>query len=392
MALYLIKLSPIGGFFFGGENTFGKNGKDQERRGNYLVHSTKFPQQTTILGMIRKELLIQSGTFKESFKDYTEEDKKKINSLIGSSSFKIEGKDKNSNNFGLIKGISPIFIINEKNEIIVNLPKDQSHANESEYIPFKLYEVKDKVTGEAKGKSSISNKKLYTLKTEYNNNLYEYDAKNGLYNKFVNIETKYIMDEDDIFTAITRVGNQKNNHNDPNKEDGFYKLTSYNLKNNNSFAFVIDCDFNLKNSIITMGGLQSTFRMTCEKLDEQNNKKSIDMWIEENIGKSKFFTEVFKNNDNKIIFISPSYLDRKGRDIPDFSIVTNINFRNMETTLKSNGRVEWTNKKYNFIDRGSVFFIDENKEKKINQLLEENKYMRKIGYNYFVRGEYKNEK
>lgn len=141
-----------------------------------------------------------------------------------------------------------------------------------------------------------------------------------------------------------------------------------------------------------MGGLQSTFRMSCEKLNKQSNNKSIDMWIEDNISKSKFFTEVFRNNDNKIVFISPSYLNRKGRDIPDFSIATNITFRNMETTLGRNGRVKWINKKYNFIDRGSVFFIDEDKEKKVTHLLEENQYMRKVGYNYFIRGEYKNEK
>lgn len=384
MALYLIKLSPIGDFFFGGENTFGKSGNDKNRRTNYLVHSTKFPQQTTILGMLRKELLIQSGIFKESLEEYKPEDIKKMKELIGNSSFKIEAKDNTSNDFGKINGISPIFFINEKEEIILNLPKDQSHANKKEYIPFNLCKVD--------GKSSLSNRKLYTLKAEYNNTTYKYDAKNGLYNKFVNIETKEIMNEDDIFTDITRVGNQKNNHKDSNRDDGFYKLTSYNLKKNINFAFVIDCDFNLENSIITMGGLQSTFRMSCEKLNKQSNNKSIDMWIEDNISKSKFFTEVFRNNDNKIVFISPSYLNRKGRDIPDFSIATNITFRNMETTLGRNGRVKWINKKYNFIDRGSVFFIDEDKEKKVIHLLEENQYMRKVGYNYFIRGEYKNEK
>ncbi len=54
---YLITLTPLEPFFFGGNITFGKF-KDKEKS-TYLVKSRYFPQQTALLGVIRKEMLIQ---------------------------------------------------------------------------------------------------------------------------------------------------------------------------------------------------------------------------------------------------------------------------------------------------------------------------------------------
>ena len=52
MTTKLIKLTPLGEFFFGGDVTFGKANKR-----SYYVQSRRFPQQTTLLGMLRYELL-----------------------------------------------------------------------------------------------------------------------------------------------------------------------------------------------------------------------------------------------------------------------------------------------------------------------------------------------
>ena len=48
----LIQLAPLSDFFFGGEATFGQ-GQNQ----HYFVRSNPWPQQTTLLGMLRYELL-----------------------------------------------------------------------------------------------------------------------------------------------------------------------------------------------------------------------------------------------------------------------------------------------------------------------------------------------
>jgi CRISPR-associated protein Cmr3 len=55
MAKYLIKLYPIDRYFFGSDVTFGADNS------NYFVRSVYFPQQTTLLGMLRYYLLLQNN-------------------------------------------------------------------------------------------------------------------------------------------------------------------------------------------------------------------------------------------------------------------------------------------------------------------------------------------
>ena len=56
---YKVTLTPLEPYLFGGDNTFGKIG-DKEN-GTYLVKSRQFPQQSAILGMLKKEIMTQSG-------------------------------------------------------------------------------------------------------------------------------------------------------------------------------------------------------------------------------------------------------------------------------------------------------------------------------------------
>ncbi|MCS4454093.1 hypothetical protein JTT00_01775 [Clostridium botulinum] len=57
MSKYLVKLKPVDSFFFGGEKVFDfYDGKKPLK--NNIVKSREFPQQTSILGMIRKEILV----------------------------------------------------------------------------------------------------------------------------------------------------------------------------------------------------------------------------------------------------------------------------------------------------------------------------------------------
>jgi CRISPR-associated protein Cmr3 len=55
---FKITLTPLEPFIFGGDNTFGKLG--DKDGGTYLVKSRQFPQQSAILGMIKKQIMTQS--------------------------------------------------------------------------------------------------------------------------------------------------------------------------------------------------------------------------------------------------------------------------------------------------------------------------------------------
>ena len=108
---YLIQLKPLTPYFFGGENTFGYN---VEKNESYIIHSMLLPQQTSILGMIRKKILDEESNashsqfkLKEDFK-YPQEEWSIIDKRIGTDSFDLK---KTKQSFGHIKSISPVFII-----------------------------------------------------------------------------------------------------------------------------------------------------------------------------------------------------------------------------------------------------------------------------------------
>lgn len=122
MKKYLVRLKPIDTYFFGGKNTFGEGDNK-----TYLVESRAFPQQTTLLGMIRQEILILKDIYKENWSNYSKYDRetgKKYKTLmennIGKNSFSINGGQQN---FGIIKGLSPVFLA-KNNQFFFKLPLD----------------------------------------------------------------------------------------------------------------------------------------------------------------------------------------------------------------------------------------------------------------------------
>ena len=102
---YLVELTPVGNYFFGSERTFNSTDKatNESRITNYLVRSRMYPQQTSLLGLIRYVLLLKNGKL-----NGTIEEKAK---LIGQKSF--QGMEAASNvKWGIINTISPLFLKN----------------------------------------------------------------------------------------------------------------------------------------------------------------------------------------------------------------------------------------------------------------------------------------
>ena len=110
MSKYLVTLTPIGKFFFGGDMRFGING-EKEEFSSYIIESLKMPQQTSLLGMMRFLLLSNSSLFDIDGNVITGEDGN-VKNLIGAGSFAVTGDGK-SNTFGKIKSLGPCFVYNK---------------------------------------------------------------------------------------------------------------------------------------------------------------------------------------------------------------------------------------------------------------------------------------
>ena len=107
---YKISLTPLGRYFFGGDMTFKVANRSQynEQYGSYIIRSNQFPQQTSLLGMMRFLLLSNhTGAFNKDTHKITST--QEAGKLIGPRGFVITDEYE-KNNYGLIKNISFCFL------------------------------------------------------------------------------------------------------------------------------------------------------------------------------------------------------------------------------------------------------------------------------------------
>lgn len=324
---YKITLKPLQPFLFGGDNTYGKIG-DKEN-GTYQTSSRYYPQQSAVLGMLKKELMIQKGLLTRKIRgewvDKPRSEEAKV--FVGSEKFDITKKE--PQNFGVIKNISPIFLQNEKHIIIkvANLKK------------FPLEKIGDN----------------YLLK--------DFTAKDDMFDNYQSLDAKNSYESEDIFKPINQTLNQKQA-----SENSLYKKTSYLLKEGFSFGFFLECDYELKNSIITLGADRSSFALEVQKSEE-----------------------TFEYKNEHIVLLSDSLITLPLQGNCDFAITSEISYQNIIhkkgvqkdklTTLNSFKKSD----KIYLYEKGSVII---NPSQALLDNLN-NKNLQQIGYNIYTTGENK---
>ena len=132
MKTCVVTLAPLEPYFFGSDKTFSFNKSDRTRN-NYYIRSLESPSPTTILGMVRHELLKQAGHYSPSFQ-YTESQLADNARLIGKESFSLAQSDMQS--FGVIQSISAVHLMHD-GSIYWPIPGDHNKSDDS-YAPIKL--------------------------------------------------------------------------------------------------------------------------------------------------------------------------------------------------------------------------------------------------------------
>ncbi len=310
---YLVRLTPIDAYFFGGEVTFGDNKKQ-----NYLVKSNYLPQQSALLGLMRYEILRQNdmlfviGKAKEG----TEE-------LIGAKGF--DPKEPQSS-YGIIKRISPIFIENQ-GVYYTRMPLDAG-------INVTLDDKKQKAYYNGTPKP-LPILKGYDYKN-YDN--YCYWCSNNISNK---------IKESEIFIETERIGIQKNKI-----DDAFFKQTLISLKEGYNFVFTVDIDNKLKEetTIATLGGNQSRFKLGITECRPTEN-------IHQVFDFCTYFAPLA--NENRILLLGDAIIPDATRDKIDFIWGNCIENRYIVSKVADGHSWEKptkTNALYHLQSRGSVIF------------------------------------
>jgi CRISPR-associated protein Cmr3 len=311
---YKITLTPLEPFLFGGDNTFGKIG-DKENS-TYLVKGRQFPQQSAILGMLKKQIMIQSGVLTRKVRgEWVDKNiKNKAIKLVGNEKFSMTLKE--LQNFGLIKKISPIYLQRKDERFIKKVNIDS-------------FTYQDKL-------------------------LKGYNLKQDIYDNFISTDGCKRLRSKHIFKPIEQTGNKIGG-----EDNSLFKKTSYLLKHNFKFAFYLECEYELKDSIITLGADGSKFKMEVFQSDEKLD---------------------YKDKNGYLTLLSDAYITVSLKGNCEFAITSEISYQNLQNKKHSTIKNEFKKStKIYLYEKGSVFINPE--DELINNL--NNRNCQKIGYNTY---------
>ena len=380
MSQYLVKIKPIEQFFFGVEK-IGNLGN----RKSYFLQTAEFPQQTSILGLLRHILLLNI-------------ENKNLPELIGEQSFSSDNK----NGYGIIENISPVFIIDKNNVHFFIQPSDwqfqyvENHlncktsygVNKKDFIPqLSGYDAKKSIEPYLIGSNGDSVPLWYNSKTG-----------KGVLRKCVNPGTqknpeRFIENDDE------------NSDEDKNaaKKEAFYLQEFLYMEKEYSYACLVslntsdDTDKILKehNAVVPFGGERSAFQITFEKIDEH-------VLVKDYINNKQC-----KRACWKIELLSDAYVSSEILKFTSFAISDSVGFRYINTTIKTEnyskiltkqekmekqkesgglGKHAYFSNQFQLLKRGSVLFFSLEKDmQEAERLLdsEECSAYKNIGYNYY---------
>lgn len=418
--IYQITLTPVGRFFFGGEVVFGggENAQDQ-RRQSYLVHSNLLPQQTSLLGMLREELLRGNGLLKPWSGDAREKDekRKKALELIGSTGFTFyNGQPPEENaisSFGKIERLSPLVIFRQsknREQQLQPVPLDDGPFTDNKQAAYVW-----------QGKQQADDAIL----------LANYDPKSELSLHFAAEDPNTDpLELTDLFQQQDQVGITITNRHKwrPGSDDteGFFRHSSYRNRNSsyadvhkksasaekNSFRFWVQVDqlpstANIwKDGLVQLGGERSTFRMTVEKMQEDFS------WPEQGIFQVPYrYNRQAPSKYTRLLLLSDTYLPLAAmKNNGVFAVAGTTSFRFFSTFLEktdnfysfqqkvneqvpnstfhfqkkyqaAGGRRQ--SRRYTLLQRGGVLLVPNTNVAAVEDAIKSRTDFRQIGYNYY---------
>ena len=355
--IYKITLKPTGSFYFGGENSFGEakargNSEDDiaknyfSKRSAYFAKGEMFPQQTQLLGMLRKEIMRKHACLKLHNSGECIEKGKKNDAV------RLVGLNWKAN-LGQIKQLSPLFLEKE-GELYVPSPMDKG-----------LSLVKKE------GASYINGRKSDVSYAFKNTDDTFFNAKDAMSDDYISETSSLTLNS--VFKPVTRIGNQTLGYTEDDEEQ-LYKITAYKLQKEVHFVCYLQTKEDLfgcvqtetYESIVELGGERSTFKLEVMVEDEIPNYQEI---YEQDV-----------KQEARVILMSDSYVDVDIFSSCDIVLSQKVPFR----TISSNKHGFSKSSKEVLLKKGTVFYPKEDTIMSICESISEAKEFQKIGYNQYI--------
>ena len=395
---WLVRLIPLSPFFFGSERNFSA-GSDPGKA-NYISRSNYFPQQTSLLGMLRYELLLQYGLLPISNKNSGT-----VSKIIGDASFDPSSSYKQ--NFGYIKRLSPVFIQNvrfadgvwntQKRFFRAALEAFEHGENQKTYMALKS--DKARVSFNRNSWHSFSSPLApYSGKHNIEPSLVEWGGNNHI---------PFDYDKDNqpngLFVSDWRIGITKKD-----REEAFYKQRFYRFASaggNDStccycFAFYVELEDSVSlrsDRVVSIGGDRSSFKLITQQIMPEKPSPFYNS--------EEFYGALYYNGyrgTDKIVLLSDSVVDAQAYQYVHFAVTQGLEFRNTRATVADTRKfgpllssekyksqrnnnttsdVPFRGEGYYLLSAGSVFYTETPSE--ISKLLNAQSNFQTIGYNQY---------
>lgn len=357
--IYRVKLRPLNHYYFGGENGLGSG----DTR-NYLVVSRKWPQQTSILGMVRYLLLREKNWLASPGKTIPKE----AIAYIGKESFHLGATAEDLNipmEFGNIERIGPVSLLHAGKRYF---PKSLVEDFEIDYRDENVDKESVWYGGETKALLPTVDMKRFK-------------AKNGLcYGLQSFPKSDSGKNISDPFIPESQIGIQKDKKGQ-SQDQAFYKQTFYRLKADWYFTFSLQVKPGTEipeKAEIPFGGERCLFSWETESMEAK------DEW--------ELSPPIGSNPKNSLLLLSDALVEPQILDHCRFAVYETRDFRFLKTTTTGTQNyaalgedVEQVvsvkkSHKYNLLKAGSVIYP--NDIDKVLTLLNKVR-LQQIGYNTF---------
>lgn len=337
---FLVTFRPLEPFAFGSERNFDfkyRDSKQEPTFSTYFVTTNPMPEQTTVFGTLRYCLLEQQGLIKSNF-DYNDEEKAAMAALVGRESFRFEASEQD---FGNIQSMSGIFLLKKGEngqEVVISMPFN--NKSETAFSPMLLSPT---TVATSKGQMALVDSGDYSAKTGYGS---------GFYNATKGIK----LEEEAIFTSQVVTGNgQSEQSGQRDKDLDFFKRQVHVMKPDFSFAvyLTLKAAEGMKldgyECLAMMGQKKSLFQVSFQQVSEHHHLKTVQ-------------SDLAKRTPSGLTWeyaLSDLYFGPSGYVHNQFAIMEKKSLRNLETDLSADRlvkRIRRSDKQFNLIKRGSVFY------------------------------------
>lgn len=374
---YILTFHSDNEYYFGSPKSFGEG---------FHAISLRMPTQITVLNALRAALLRKKGMLKaDGYPDF-ENKKNEIYNLTGKA--EIKSLEDTNTDFGIIKQLSPLFLIRQEkghnvpDDCLIQVPNDvtvkknivpsDSEKKES-YFNFEKIVYK-KIE---KSKSSLSENESLVI-SSVKDNPADYFGGTDFWNAYINNKSIPFHNHyrgDFIFNGRFKPGIAREGK--ITKDKAFYRRESFKISDTFAFAVIVHCSVkpDIDNDWIFLGGERSLFKVKVNQID--NSSGSIF-----NIHPVvKTFLDYKNEPENKKEELKGKYaavspiINNEFRNSSDYFAAYNFEI------LRFIPFEEKHSDTYNIIPPGALFWFNETKKlNTVNTLIQN-----KLGFNRIIK-------